>query len=286
MSGFTENNVLEERPQELPHRHTRHEYRAYYTVICCSHFSSFITPEVLDGFPLRGHRSYLTFRQVIVYRIRPIIPISEQPILEMVKVVQRLLYVATLIWLLFRQLLTQQSSQLILYSCHHIPPLQPACLLLRMMLLLLFRLSLNYRIRYHHCYPYPLFSCSPSLAWRYLYSVVYCRITAFSFLPAAPPNRLSSCPTWLTACSFALLLNPYSAAHDPFLPKLFLFPTTIPCRRLVLSYSDSLPPGSSLLNATTAISVYSVALLSYSYSNYLSPVTMTSYAQNLTAHLV
>ena len=101
MLSIAGNNVLEERPQELPHRHSFHEYRAYYAVICCRHFSFFITPEVLDGFPLYGYGSYLPFRQVVVYRIRPIFPISEQPIFEMVKVVQRLLHVVTPIGILF-----------------------------------------------------------------------------------------------------------------------------------------------------------------------------------------
>jgi len=79
-------HVLEEVPEELPHRHARQLHRAHHAQVYRRTFRSSVTPVVLDTLTHSGERTHLTFREVVVYRIVPVLPVSEQTVLEVVEV--------------------------------------------------------------------------------------------------------------------------------------------------------------------------------------------------------
>ena len=57
------------------------------------HLYTFIAAEVERTFSLRGERSHGTFSQVIVNRIRSVFPVEEEPVPEVIQIVQRLHHV-------------------------------------------------------------------------------------------------------------------------------------------------------------------------------------------------
>ena len=56
-------------------------------------------------FPHSGERTHLAFREVVVYRIVTVLPVSEQVVLEVVEVVQSMFHVVTSFRVLMGQLL-------------------------------------------------------------------------------------------------------------------------------------------------------------------------------------